>query len=112
MDNSLCVESPPGTERKGWRTVCGLADRRRTGEPCGSPRTAARNRQNTPHEFRAQKKRLLSVRRYVRLHFGLPSPVAELAATGGLFSRLRWASRVWICPFDLRTAQHFGTFHL
>jgi len=32
-----------------------VADRHRTGEPCGSPHTAARNRQTTPHENQARK---------------------------------------------------------
>jgi hypothetical protein len=36
--------------RKGWRTVCGFADRLRTGEPCGSPHTAARNRHAALHK--------------------------------------------------------------
>lgn len=61
-----------------------VADRLRTGEPCGSPHTVCQKSANDAARNSGMKKRRLSVRRCVRLRDGLLFPVAELAATFGI----------------------------
>ena len=99
MVNSLCVESPPGTVREGWRTVCGLADRLKDRRALRLPAHRRQKLADHAAQISGVKKRRHSVRRCVRLEIGLPSPVAELAATSGLFTQPSSGVKVWICPF-------------
>jgi len=53
-----------------------------TGEPCGSPHTAARNRQSTPHKTLDVKKRRRSVRRFVRRWVRAAKPGCRIGGNG------------------------------
>ena len=66
---------------RGWTTCT------RTGEPCGSraPSTVELDRHASPGRNTGMKKAPgFGGRRFVRLVFGSPIPVADLAATGRL----------------------------
>jgi hypothetical protein len=104
MDNSLCVESPPGTTRKGgercagWQTGYGPAS-------LAAPRTPPPEIGSRRHTKSGHKKSARRVWRGMRRSFGLPSPVAELAATGELFTWGSSSSRVRICSWHSDSLQ-------
>jgi hypothetical protein len=93
--------------RKGWRTVCGLADRAKRNRR--TLRFPSHRRQKTAAELHKKvrhKKTPTFVQRRVRFaDFEPLNPVAELAATRGLFAWWPAASRVRICPVRGRRKQ-------